>query len=547
MKRIILSLIFLSLSIVNLYGEEIDPFDRLALETLSYFTPLNMVINSISPEEVFVETDNPSIFKTGMRLSVFRQGEPYYHPITKAEIARTESKVGTVEVSEVTPKGARLKVLDGRLEQADIVRITSAKIRAIFYHSKNVPWGISEEYFDTLKRTERFELYGVSPLISDDKTLIEEASKMQAELIIAIESSETLTGTALKERLIWVSDGKVFAELSVEIERGYVRELQVGEEFFSPKEKSDIRVFDLPFLSRVLSVGDIDGDKEYEIALSTGKSIVFYTAGKTLKPALSGLEIHAPKRHEYVWIECPDIDGDGLLEVLAVSLSENNVVSRLYGFRDGKLTLLSEWDFFVRAIENTLYGQRFSKTEGFKGEVFRVKDSTAIKLPKGICLYDFVYIGEMILAYDSRGYISLYDEKGSLLWISTEGLGGPLRVFQKEPPTEMAPKEEWSIKDRLLVIDGSVIAIKRHRVSETAPGFGFTHSEIRLLRLNENNIEQKSLIEVVPGKALDMAVIGDSIAVLSEEMKLSNIIKGYGIMGTKLYIYPLRKTYERAK
>jgi len=65
--------------------------------------------------------------------------------------------------------------------------------------------------------------------------------------------------------------------------------------------------------------------------------------------------------------------------------------------------------------------------------------------------------------------------------------------------------------------------------------------------LNENNIEQKSLIEIVPGKALDMAVIGNSIAVLSEEMKLSNIIKGYGIMGTKLYIYPLTKAYERAK
>ena len=537
--------------------QPLDPFDKLALETLTYFTPIKGIVNSVEGAMIIasISAGRPASksdgAKKGMRLGIFREGEPYYHPITRAEIAKTESRVGTAEIIEALAEGSKLAVIEGESKEGDIVRLSSAKIRVLFYQSKDVPWGVAEEYFDTLQKTGRFELIGASSLTLKEDALSLEAKKLGAELLLILSSTETEQGTSLSQKLLWSSDSKTLASSEALIERGYARELKVGEEFFSPTEKSPVKVFDLPFVSSLMAASDIDGDGNAELALSTGRDIVFYQPGVILKPALAEAEIKGARGEEHIYLDIEDLNGDGKSEILVVSLADDRVTSYLYEFgeagpppgKDGKFILTNKWNFFVRIIDGKLFGQDFMRGEGFRGNVFLLDASGARKtalLPAAVNLYDFVLLPEgMMAAYDNRGYLSVYDEKGNQLWRSEESLGGPVRVFMKEAPTEMAPKGEWSVKDRLIRHGDSLFAIKRVRVADTAPGFGFSHSEIKALKWNGASMEQKPLVELVPGNALDFAVIGHSIAALSREMKISNIIKGLGIMGTKLYVYPL--------
>lgn len=519
-------------------SDYLDPFDRLALETLTYFTPLSGVVNSVQEGVVSASIAGA---KKGMRLKVFRQAEPYYHPITGAEIARTESKVGTVEIIDVSEGGLKAVVIEGEAAKGDLLRLSSAKIKVLFYQSADVPWAIAEEYFDTLSRTERFELIGASSLTLKEDALWAEAKKVSAELVLMLSAKETEQGTVLNPKLIWTADTKTLASSEALIERGYARELKVGEEFFFPAQAPSVRVFDLPFSSSLIASADINADGTEEIALSTGKDIVFYNAGVTLKPALEGQKITLSGEH--IWL---DASGPN---VLVVTLEKAAVRSYLYEFSGGRFNLKNKWDFFARMLNGEIYGQEGLSTGGFKGAVFKLDASGQRKtaeFPKNLNLYDFIPLGDLIVAYDEVGYINIYGPSGTLLWRSKESFGGPLRVFSKEPPTEMAPKEEWSIKDRLIRSAWGITAIKRIRVAETAPGFGFKNSEIRALIWDGNSINNKPLVEVVPGKATDFALLGNNLAVLSEQIKLSNIIKGLGIMGTKLYIYSLSEGSKNA-
>src|SRR3990172_1747435 len=67
-------------------AQPLDPFDKLALETLTYFAPIKGIVNSVNDGVISAPIKESDGAKRGMRLGIFREGEPYYHPITRAEI-----------------------------------------------------------------------------------------------------------------------------------------------------------------------------------------------------------------------------------------------------------------------------------------------------------------------------------------------------------------------------------------------------------------------------------------------------------------------------
>ncbi|MEK7196397.1 MAG: hypothetical protein AAB151_01900, partial [Nitrospirota bacterium] len=198
--------------------------------------------------------------------------------------------------------------------------------------------------------------------------------------------------------------------------------------------------------------------------------------------------------------------------------------------------------------------QAYTAGEGYRGPVFTIiwkdgyKKGGNISLPNDVNIYDFVYINEsdgrrLILAYDDAGYLSLYDG-GKKIWQSKEDYGGFLTTFRKPAPTVMADmKGEWSVKDRLSLQNREVFVIKRLPFVGMAKGMGYSNSQVRSLWWTGVSMEERTVIENIPGTLLDYSLEGDRLILLDRPsfgIKLQNIFKGENPLGSVLYIYSLK-------
>jgi hypothetical protein len=248
-----------------------------------------------------------------------------------------------------------------------------------------------------------------------------------------------------------------------------------------------------------------------------------------------------------------DTTGDSLVQAIK---DEGNVVSSIYALKGSELSLLWKGNLFLRFLPQTgLVAQKFDGKEGFGGPVFRmlyasgeVKAGDELKLPKGVNIYDFVYVDSSgtpgnVLAYDDSGYLNLYNEMGLRIWRSNDNYGGILTTFKKAAPSVMVDKGVWSIKDRLFVRNRDSFAVKRIPLASMATGLGYKSSQIKTLLWTGFSMEESTLVDGISGAVLDYALAGDKLIVLSKPLfgiKFKNIMKGESPLGTMLYIYSLK-------
>ena len=203
-----------------------------------------------------------------------------------------------------------------------------------------------------------------------------------------------------------------------------------------------------------------------------------------------------------------------------------------------------------------LLAQAYSEDDGFTGPVFTMlweegyKKGNSINLPKGVNLYDFVYVddprtGRLIFAYDDDGFLNMYDKDMRLLRSKTN-MGGFLTTFKKSSHALSVERGEWSVKDRLALKNSDVLVVKRIPLLEMLRGIGYKKSQIENFRWNGLSMEEGVLIDNIKGSILDYAVTGDKILVLVSPtlglgIKPENIMKGENPLGSKLYIYSMIK------
>jgi hypothetical protein len=328
--------------------------------------------------------------------------------------------------------------------------------------------------------------------------------------------------------------------------------------------------FDLPFGAKLIAVGDLKGDGTHEIILSSGRDLRVFTLGSGLQDLY---ELKLAATDDFLWIDTADVDGDGKDEIIVTSLrgrivdttsdslvqavkDEGKVVSYIYALKGSELSLLWKGNLFLRFLPQTgLIAQKFDNAEGFGGPVFRmgyasgeVKAGEEIKLPKGVNIYDFVYVdgsgaARSVLAYDDSGYLNLYNEMGLRIWRSKDNYGGMLTTFKKAAPSVMVDRGVWSIKDRLFVRNRDSFAVKRIPVADMAKGLGYKSSQIKTLLWTGFSMEESTLVEGISGAIQDYAFAGDKLIVLSRPLfgiKFKNIMKGESPLGSMLYIYSLK-------
>jgi len=547
------SLFFALCSSAMVYADD-APLHKMRDEVISYFKPMTGKVTMVEGKKVVFSLGAKDNVKTGMRFTILREGSPFIHPVTKEPLGKLESSTGKLEVKEVGPDQSTGYIITGDAKEGDKIRISESKVSMLFCQSNDIDWYLADSLYRVLKETGRFNMIDTDIETDNPSKVIEEAKKLKAEVALLVTAKAGESGTLLTQRLFWANDSMKFSEMEAKVDVAYAKKLRFGEELFISQTGEAWLQFDMPYGARFITIGDIDGDGKQEILLSTGKDIRVYTPGIDLQPALGGVQITGYGSDDHLWVDTIDLNKNGIDEVIITSLGGDDVTSYIYELRGTEFILLFKGNFFLRRLENRLIAQAYSKAEGFDGDVFSIiwdgeyKKGDRIKLPKGVNIYDFVYVddphtGRVILAYDEDGFLNIYDEKGIRIWRSKTDMGGFLSTFKKSAPTVMIDRGKWSIKDKLMLRNREVLFVKRVPLFEMAKGLGYKSSQIKNLWWNGLSMEESVLIDDIRGSVIDYAVAGDKIIVLASPMfgiKHENILKGENPLRTMLYIYSMK-------
>lgn len=550
-KRVLFVFAYLAVMSSLAFGAD-DPLIRLANETLEFFKPASGKIVSVEGSTITAEMNTKEGLKVGMRLNILKEGEPFRHPITNEILGRVESLAGKAEVRSIQGDQMTGAIVDGTARVGDKLRLSETKVKMVFIQDKSVDWYLGDDLYRKLKATGRVEMTDTALETSDIVKAVEEAKKLNAEVAVVLTAKEADKGTLLREQAFWAVDGSKFYDAEIKVDIAFTKELKLGGEFFGGMSGEALFKYDLPFGARFVVTGDFDGDGQQEIGLSTGTEVRTYMPGIDLKPLW---ELKGPASDGHLWLDTLDLNRNGRDELIITSMRYGEVYSTMYELAGTDFKKLWEGKFFLRKSGAGLIGQRYSQDEGFEGDVFAViwdgityKAGEKLKLPKGVNIYDFVNLEgpakeQYVLAYDEKGFLSVYDEKGIRIWRSASSVGVFYTTFKRKSPASYIQETEWSIKDRLSVRNKDVMVIQKIPLLEMAKGIGFKKSLIKIYWWTGYSMEESVLIDDVPGTLLDYALVGNKIVVLSSPIlgvKFDNVLKGENPLGTLMHIYSAR-------
>ncbi|MEW6571271.1 MAG: hypothetical protein AB1390_08890 [Nitrospirota bacterium] len=533
-----------------------DPFQLLKDETLSYFRPVTGEITQIEDGKAIINLGIEDSVKEGMRFNIFFEEAPFSHPVTKEPLGYAELLTGKLEIKKAEPDQSRSEVIEGEAKEGYKVRISEIKVRMLFCQSSDVDWNFAEYYYRILKETGRFTMLDTDIEMDDPSKAVEEARKRGADIALLLTAVKRDSDTFVKQRLFWASDGLKFFETDIKIDAAFAKELSYGKEFLMPFEGEALLRIDTPLKGRLVTTGDVDGDKKQELIISTEDEVRIFS-GVQLQPALGGIKIKTPARNNHLWLDLIDLNRNGRDEIIITSLRDNGIVSYIYEYELEKreFVLLYEDAIFLRRLDDRLLAQSYSPSTGYDGKVFimvyedKYKRGEEITLPPGVNIYDFTYVddlhgGRLVISYDENGSLHLYDENNMRLWESKATTGGFLKNFKKSSPTVMIDRGEWSVKDRLLALGNKrVLYVKRIPVLGLLKGLGYKNSQVNSLWWNGLSVEKSVLIDNIKGTLLDFTVMGDKVVVLANPLlgiKTGNILKGENPLGTVLYVYSVK-------
>lgn len=549
--RIAAFLVFsLSLSASAIGGE--DPIERMAREAMSFFRPIEGRIAGIEGSKILVESAAKDALRPGMRLNVLREGETFIHPVTKEPFGRMETLSGKVELRDVQAATVIGVLIEGEAREGDKVRISETKVKLVFCQDRKTDWYLADEYYRKLKDTGRIEMIDTSLETDDEGKLLEEARRLGADVAVLLTSQESGKGTLLKQRLFWVSDGSRFLDSEGRIDVAFEKDLKFGDAFFTPHAGEALLRFDLPYGARHVVTGDLDGDGKQEIVLSTGTDARAYVPGVDLQPLW---ELKGSGMDDHIWMDAVDLNGNGRDELIITSMRDDEVVSAVHELTGTEFRKLWETKHFLRKSGTGVVAQAYSPRDGYTGDIMQVgwekgeyRLGEKVSLPRGVNVYDYVRSEGsgremLLLAFDEKGFLHLYNEKGIRVWTSAEGNGGFLTTFKRKSPGPHMDTGEWAVKDRLTPWNREVLSVQRIPVVDMAKGFGYKNSRIRNYWWNGFSMESSVLVDDITGTLLDYAVAGDKMIVLSSPflgIKFGNILKGENPLGTVLSIYSVK-------
>ncbi len=537
----------------------VNPFAPALDKALEYFTPLVGNVLSVQGDVIEVSLEEGNTALEGMRMGLFRKGEPFLHPVTKQVIVQGEISIGVAEVTAAGLGTATLRLIEGEVAAGDVARITSGRIRALFYQHESVDWDAAEEYFFWLKDSGRFAIAETPPGNASAEEIAEIARGWDTTVAVVIRSVGTPAEPRLQQTLMWVNDSKVFAIEETLIKAEELTTLKLGKEYFAPDRNKPTIVFKVPFTATLIASGDIDGNGEQEILLADGSTIHFMSSGASLVPAFESRDevvLKGKIGQVPVWIETADLDHDGADEVLLTALRGSLAMSFIYDLRDGKFTELWAGQGFIRAIGKTVYIQPADPSGGFLGSPSPLDWQGGalagalkhIPLPDGMNIYNLAILKEKgqpirFATFNSKGHLAILSDSGQELWASQDPYSPFNRRYSRETIAEMDEEESWDLNDRLLGIGEGIYTFRRisHKTNVTVKGLGHSKTLFVGIFPSSEGIRENILIKDMRASSIDFTIAGNKLYVLAESFipNPMNIFRGKKIFSSKLTVYLL--------
>ncbi|TAN45111.1 MAG: hypothetical protein EPN22_03710 [Nitrospirae bacterium] len=534
-------------------------------ELISYFEPVSGSVTGMTDNSLKIDKGTKSRVKPGMRFFVYKEGVKFVHPVTKEALGRMEMPVGNIEIVSAGENSSEGTIVQGKREDFEKakIKIPAKKVKLLFYQGK-VDWYLGDAYYQLLKDSGRFELLDTGLETEDMSKLAAEARERGAEILLALDSTESAGLVKLTQKFFWAGDAKQFGGNATSINSGHVKELRFKSGLYAEQEGAVLLSIELSSRSRHMALGDVDGDGIQDLLLSSGDEIEVYRYGLDLKLLWT---LKAAPRSEILWIDTIDSGKGPRSKILVTAMSEGLITSYVYEFDPSKpaqvkggvaggLVLLAKIKgMFLRGYEGSILGQEFDKNSGYDGDVFKIvfkdgayKKGEKFKLPPAVNIYDFQFIraigGEKgVLAWDEEGHLNLYNEAGVSVWRSKEDYGGFSLSYKKETPTIMVDKGMWAIKDRLLNNYGEILAPFRTPLVGMAKGLGYRKSAIKSLLWNGLTVEERTLVDKIGGELYDYVFIDNRLVVLSKSLfgvNMANVLKGRSPLGVTINIYPMK-------
>jgi hypothetical protein len=580
--------VFVAAFIQSAWGAEkksatVSPLEK-SLEELkkdisSYFIPVSGKVISVDREMVTINKGSSSSIKKGMRITAFREGAPFRHPVTKEYLGKMEIPAGVIEIISVADSSSKGRILSGKAADFEglNIKIPANKIRLLFYQG-NADWNLADSYYRMLLDSGRFELIDTGLQTATDAELIAEAKKKGAETLVALHSKELKNTVELTQKIYWVNDSRQFSEATSTIALASIKQLKFSAGAFAWKKGEALLKYKLPFSASRMAVGDFKGTGQPDVVFASDNRVGIYKLDVELKPLW---EFKTSGPGDILWIDTLDVNGDGRDEILittasgtrsnleAYSTSEiyqagksgdsaGSVRSFIYAL-DKDNTFKPIWrgeNIFIRSLEKKVVGQQFSSSEGFDGRLFPIEYNNGrfttgqpMQITRGLNIYDFQYVyapdgRRGYFAWDDNGFVNFYNDKGVRTWVSKEEFGGFADSFKKESGNVMLDKGSWAMKDKFVLANAEVLAPKRKPMFGlvSIKSLGYSSSELRSFWWNGITIEERSYLEEVDGTILDYISVGDRLLVLIKPYLISldainTLFKGENPLGIMLYMF----------
>jgi hypothetical protein len=557
---------------VKTAAEEYNPVYSARDSVLSYFYPESGVIAGVDNQVVKVNFQTDKSLKKGMRFSVFREGKPFYHPVTRKPIGKAEEFIGKIEINKAGEGAYLCSIVNGQPITGDIVRITSSRIKLAFFQDRQAEWALSEMFYNSLKDSSRFNFMESYTKTYNPEELSRLAREMGAEAVLFFSTPVKEEKLFLNVKLFWAEDASAFAEIEEAAGPDFIKKFAHESEIISMESigREPWGSFNLA-AGKFIAMGDVDGNGEQELVVSDGNNIQIYSYKQEPK------EIWFIKGHPgdtHLSIDVLDFNGNGRAEIFVTSLKNKRTMNSFVLEFDPAAGYKRIWEkapYSIRVINNTLFMQAFTSYGQFSGPVYkavwkdgRYQTGAAAGLPEGIDIYGFTSVdwhnsgkpaeaGKSdlsaladILAFDDNGYLNLYSEN-KLVWRSKTSYMKFNISFDKASAAVVSTSgEKWVVKGRLLAVDTkqgqNVLVIKKVPLVKMVPGLGSKKAEVYSLWWDGAMMNETLLMSGISGAVSDYWINGGNLLLIARQdlsAVFTGALSGNLQTGSKLYYYNL--------
>ncbi len=197
--------------------------DDIAKTIQTYFPKVDGKIISVEDQSIVVDLGRGNGVSEGVLLTVYREKEPFYHPVTGVALGMFEDEIGTVEVTQSDDhqlKANRVRSAKP-IEVGDLIRIPGTRIPlAVSLSSEESQHFLMNELVSALSDTGRFRVDVLSP-----KSTLQDASQRNNRYLIQLATSQADETFLVSLNLKNTETGRSLSDMKVKINQSQESDL----------------------------------------------------------------------------------------------------------------------------------------------------------------------------------------------------------------------------------------------------------------------------------------------------------------------------------